>query len=587
MKLHQINEPNTSDNEIDDFYNFNISNIAIGIDLGTTNSLISFYDKIKKKIIQIPMEENTSIEEKENIHGIKINSKTNEKSNIKINYLLPSIVDYSLNSNIFYDKNAPHTIKAIIGNTPQTTNEHQNNTFRSIKRFMGKGLSDISTMENDIKNYGLEIDYDNSSDSSLKFKHKKTNQSYTAIEISSEILKVLVQKANIYLSEYFNQKINIKNAVITVPAHFDEAARIATRHAARLININILRLLNEPTAAAIAYGFNPNDKGIESNSNNIDNKNTKKNPVLVYDLGGGTFDVSILKIFNGVFKVISTGGDNHIGGDDFDNLMLELLHEKKYHGLTIMNHVEQIKFAKKIKEVISDGDIELNNNNSQNNISITLKDFELKCEQLIKKMNNITTSVLKDAKINDYNNITIILVGGATRMPMIINNLKATFNNNEILCNLNPDYVVANGAAIQAFALTQESNHLLLDVVPLSLGIEIMGDIVDPIIYRNTTIPTEIKKKYTTYINNQKTFKIHILQGESKNIKECRSLGIFNLTNITPKPAGEALLEITFRIDADGLLTVSAEEVGKNNSIHIEIKPSYGLSEEELIKLLK
>ena len=390
-----------------------------------------------------------------------------------------------------------------------------------------------------------------------------------AVEISSQLLKTLKNIAE----DNCGQKIS--KAVITVPAYFDEAARNATKQSATMAGLEVLRLINEPTAAAVAYGL---DQGVQGT-------------FLVFDLGGGTFDVSILELSQGVFKVVGVGGDASLGGDDFDDLIVQkIIKDYKLDSLSIVD-LQNIKLAgKNLKEQISGQDFATTQCLLKNKIF----DFELSREEfldlsqsLVAKIINITQDLLEDLDLGNDQIKAIILVGGSTRMSVIKEKLIAIFGVEKILDNINPDNIVALGAAIQAEALTsRNSNNLLLDVIPLSLGLEIMGGLVDKIIERNSTIPTCVSKEFTTYIDGQSKMKFHIVQGERELVKNCRSLATFEIKNIPALKAGVARIKVSFTVDADGLLTVSAFETITKIVQTIEINPSFGLNEHQIKKML-
>ncbi|MDZ5762284.1 Chaperone protein HscA [Candidatus Cyrtobacter comes] len=453
---------------------------VIGIDLGTTNSLVAI--KEEGAIIVIP--------------------------DYKGEKLLPSSI-------LFKDG------VWVIG--------HKSG-ISSIKRAMGKGLDEV-------QNTFLPFNLHSTSHNKMLY-IDAFGQIINPIEASAMILKTLKQRAEDYTG------CSVSKAVITVPAHFDDVARNATKEAARLAGLDVLRLINEPTAAAIAYGGDNFGK------------------ILIYDMGGGTFDISVLELQMGVMQVISTTGDNNLGGDDFDKVIMEKLdiHDKF--------------LAKKIKETIckiglwSDGQK-----------TISLEEFENYTKHLIKRAEELVLSVLED-------DIQVaILVGGATRMPLIKKSLKKFFGDN-ILDNMNPDESVAIGAAIQADALLSGPSSLLIDVVPLSLGIGLMGGMVEHIIAKNTPIPYSSKRTYTTQEDGQTGIQIHIVQGESQKISECRSIGFFELLQIPSMKAGQARVDVEFRLDADGILVVSAKEQLTGKEQEIMVKPSYGLTLEEMAKFI-
>lgn len=357
----------------------------------------------------------------------------------------------------------------------------------------------------------------------------------TPVEISAEILKTLKATAEDALGK------EIKKAVITVPAYFDDTQRTATKDAARLAGLEVLRLINEPTAAALAYGLDNGSEGVYA----------------IYDLGGGTFDISILEMQNGVFQVLATGGDTELGGDDFDELIGK-------------------PNARKIKEALS------SNNEYE---GFTRTEFEKLIAPLVDKTIKICASTLKDAGLNKSQIKGVVLVGGSTRVPLVQKKLEEFFGKKP-LSNINPDEAVALGAAIQAEALTKGSNNLLLDVIPLSLGLETMHDIVEKIIYRNTPIPCTYAQEFTTFQNNQTGMIFHIVQGEREKVRDCRSLAKFELKGIPAMPAGAAKVRVVFTVDADGLLTVSAHEMATGIRQEIIVKPSYGLDEKDIERMI-
>lgn len=369
----------------------------------------------------------------------------------------------------------------------------------------------------------------------------------TVVELSAEILKFCRLQASQVLKE------NITHAVITVPAYFDDTQRQATKDAAELAGLKVLRLINEPTAAALAYDL---DKG-------------KEGTYLIYDLGGGTFDVSLLKFNKGIFQVIATGGDTELGGDDIDQLILNALNLEN-------NNANKLK-AQQIKHDIS--------NNIQR-LEISKEKFEILCKPFIEKTLKICDQVLNDAQISIDDILGIVFVGGSTRLYNLYQHIQNYFHK-QIFQDIDPDLCVSWGAAIQAHALTHKNNEtLLLDVTPLSLGIETMGGLFEKIIPRNTPIPIKKAQDFTTYEDGQTTLKIHVLQGERELIKDCRSLAQFTLKNIPPMPAGMARIRITFSLDVDGILTVSAEELYTQKKQVLDIKPSYGLTEEQLKNMI-
>jgi molecular chaperone HscA len=376
----------------------------------------------------------------------------------------------------------------------------------------------------------------------FKIKIENNTIELSAIEIVSHILKYLKLQAEKSLN------IEVSRAIFTIPAHFDERARYHLKEAAYLSGIEPVRIINEPTAAAIAYGVQP------------------KSYFMVYDLGGGTFDVSILKIIDGVIRVISTAGNNHLGGDNIDDSIIELYHNKTNIKLSDISKIRAMKTGIEHDPIISQEEL----------------------NELFQSLFNKTIPVINDAitaaKLQ-YSDITsVILAGGCSKIPLIKDKLKERFN--VVESSINPDEVVAIGAALQAKALLKPS-HVLLDVVPLSLGIEIFGGLVDKLIYRNTPIPISVTRLYTNQVDNQKAFKIHIVQGESDNVALCRSLFTITLQNLPLVKAGELKLKITFNLDADGILHVNGEEMMSHKSCDIDIKPSYNLTENIMLNLIQ
>ncbi|AFE52647.1 chaperone protein HscA [Rickettsia prowazekii str. GvV257] len=492
MQIIEITEPKQTDFQ-------QKLQIAVGIDFGTTNSLIAIATNRKVKIIK-------SIGDKE---------------------LIPTTIDF-INEDL------------IIGN---------NKGLHSIKRLFGKTLKEIlntTTLFSLVKDY-LDI---NSSELKLNFANKKMR----IAEIAAEVFIYLKNQAEKQL------KNNITKAVITVPAHFNDAARGEIMLAAKIAGFEVLRLIAEPTAAAYAYGLNKNQTG----------------RYLVYDLGGGTFDVSILNIQEGIFQVIATNGDNMLGGDDIDVVITQYLCNK----FDLPHSIETLQLAKKAKEILTYKE-------SFNNdiISINKQTLEQLISPLVERTINITQECLEQS--GNPNIDGVILVGGTTRIPLIKDELYKAFKI-DILSDIDPDKAVVCGAALQAENLiTQHTNSLLIDVVPLSLGIELYGGIVEKIITRNTPIPIAVIKEFTTYADNQTGIQFHILQGEREMAADCRSLARFELKGLPPMKAGNIRVEVTFAIDADGILSVSAYEKISNISHNIEIKPNHGINKTEIETMLK
>ena len=516
MALLQISEPGQSPNP-------HGRRIAVGIDLGTTHSLVA---AVRNGVPECLPDDQGRV-------------------------ILPSVVRYldAQRRQIGFDALAQQS------NDP-------GNTIASVKRLMGRSLADVA--------HAARLPYA-LVDAPGMVRVRTIAGEKTPVEVSAEILATLRFRAEDSFAD------DIFGAVITVPAYFDDAQRQATKDAAQLAGLNVLRLINEPTAAALAYGLDNAAEGVYA----------------VYDLGGGTFDISILRLSAGVFEVLATGGDSALGGDDYDRALADwVLQESVVVADSPQDRAAVMAAARECKEALSEHEIaplELQLDAGRIDLSVNRAQFEAATAALTARTLQAVRATLRDAGLAKADIQGVVLVGGSTRMPQVRQSVAAYFGR-EPLVNVNPDEVVAIGAALQANQLAGNNplgEMLLLDVIPLSLGVETMGGLVERIVPRNQTIPTAMAQDFTTYQDGQTALALHVVQGERDLVADCRSLARFTLRGIPPMAAGAARIRVTFTVDADGLLNVAAREQGSGVEAQIDVKPSYGLSDQQIAQMLQ